>query len=240
MVSLPFLINALIIKYILNRSFFCSLKHTLLYFRITSLYFQHLLLYPNTMTMVRAKSRLTRLDWTLAAFELLVKEGVAAVSVDRLAKHLRVTRGSFYHHFSDRDELLNEVLQYWSESLTTRVRDQVINLDLDPGTTLLVLLKTIRSERAAEYDAPFRAWALHDERAAAILREVDKVRLQTIRQLFEALGFKGIELENRARLFLYYEIAAPAMFLDGSDSDQRLIERHRFLITPAGEKTTDD
>lgn len=193
-----------------------------------------MLMYPTVMTKTRAKQRLARQDWTLAAFELLVKEGVAAVTVDRLAKRLRVTRGSFYHHFSDRDELLDSVLQHWADTLTYRIRDQVIGLDLDPKTTLLVMLKAIRSERAAEYDAPIRAWALHDKRAAEVLRQVDMIRLQTIRQLFEALGFKGVELENRARLFLYYEIAAPAMFLDGSDSDRRLMERHRFLTTASG------
>lgn len=184
------------------------------------------------MPPVRAKARLNRRDWILAALELLVGDGIAAVTVDRLSKQLQVTRGSFYHHFSDRDELLDALLGHWSDTLTFQIRDQVARLKLDPATTLLVLLRTIRSEQAAALDAPFRAWALHDERAAAVMREVDGERLKFIRQQFEALGFAGIDLDNRARLFLFYEIASPATFLDRDGWEERLIERHRLLTSP--------
>lgn len=184
------------------------------------------------MGTVRRKTRLGRRDWVLAALELLVAEGVSAVTVDRLSRQLKVTRGSFYHHFSDRDELLDALLSHWSDSLTFQIRDQVARLKLDPATTLLVLLRTIRSERAAVLDAPFRAWALHDERAAAVLRQVDDARLKFVRQQFKALGFSGIDLENRARLFLFYEMASPASFVDREGWEERLIERHRLLTSP--------
>lgn len=153
------------------------------------------------------------------------------MTIDRLASSLGVTRGSFYHHFSDRDDLLDALLAHWADDLTYQVRDHVTSLKLDPETTLLVLLRTIRSKEAAKYDAPFRAWALHDDRAREVLERVDQVRFETIRAQFEQLGFDSLQAELRARLFLYYEIAAPAMFLDSSnvDPDALLHERLRFL-----------
>lgn len=190
------------------------------------------------MASVRAKTRLNRQDWILAALELLVGDGIAAVTVDRLSRQLKVTRGSFYHHFSDRDELLDALLSHWADSLTFQIREQVARLKLDPATTLMVLLRTIRSEQAAALDAPFRAWALHDERAAAVMRAVDEERLKFIRQQFAALGFEGVDLDNRARLLLFYEIASPATFLDRDGWEERLIERHRLLTSPT--RTTDD
>jgi AcrR family transcriptional regulator len=184
-------------------------------------------------TSIRPKSNLNRQDWLVTALEVLTEQGIAAVTVDRLSTTLNVTRGSFYHHFKDRAELLDSLLQHWSTHLTTRIRDQVAGLQLDPSTTLLVLLRTIRNERAALYDAPFRAWALHDERAREVVSRVDEERLAFIRSQFEGLGFEGTELESRARLFLYYEMAAPAMlFRDSSvDSEALLLERHRMLTT---------
>jgi AcrR family transcriptional regulator len=179
------------------------------------------------------RRRLNRDDWIRTSLEVLVNEGIGAVSVDRLAVELEVTRGSFYHHFKDRGALLDALLSHWSETLTHQIREQVASLQLDPATTLLALLRTIRRKRAAEYDAPFRAWALHDERAAKVLREVDRLRLEFCRAQFQAIGFEGIELESRARLFLYYETAAPAMFIDRSEeqTEALLLERHRFLVT---------
>jgi hypothetical protein len=98
---------------------------------------------------------------------------------------------------------------------------------------LIALIRIIRSNRAAEYDAPFRAWALHDPLAREVLLQVDEVRLETIKTQFEGLGFTDLDAENRARLFLYYEIAAPALFaeLSPEQEEKLLVERHRFLTS---------
>ena len=122
---------------------------------------------------IRPKSNLNRQAWIVKALEILIEQGFAAVTIDRLSTALDVTRGSFYHHFKDRADLLDSLLQHWSTELTMRIRDQVASLKLDPSTTLLVLLRTIRTQRAAVLDAPFRAWALHDERAHAVVQKVD-------------------------------------------------------------------
>jgi AcrR family transcriptional regulator len=184
-------------------------------------------------TQTQLKPRLTRQDWIDAALDLLIEEGIGAVSVDRLAHMLGITRGSFYHHFSDRADLLQALLDYWAQRWTFDVRDQIGNLGLDPSTTLLALMRAIRTNRAADFDAAFRAWALHDPMAKKVVGRVDEARLNFIRSQFEAIGFGGLEAENRARLFTHYEMAAPAMFAaPGPELDEKLIvERHRFLTT---------
>lgn len=154
------------------------------------------------------------------------------MTIEQLASQLGVTRGSFYHHFSDREELLRAMLDYWAQRWTYEIRDRLGALGLDPGTTLLVLMRTVRSE-GVEFDAPFRAWALHDPLAQAVVEQVDQVRLDFIRSQFEHLGFNGRDLENRARLCLYYEVASPAIFarLSTEESDELIFERHRLLTT---------
>jgi len=181
----------------------------------------------------KARARLTRQDWIDAAVKLLAEEGIGAVSVEGLASRLGITRGSFYHHFAGREDLLRAMLAHWAQRWTNDVRDQIASLGLDPSTTLLALMNAIRHNRAADYDAPFRAWALHDPLARSVVEQVDQTRLATISQLFEALGFGGLDAENRARLFLHYEMAAPAMFVGPSpeDDEELLKERHRFLTT---------
>ena len=179
------------------------------------------------------RPRLGRQDWIDGGIQLLALSGIGSVTIEGLASRLTITRGSFYHHFSDRQELLRAMLEYWAHEWTYSIGDQVASLGLDPGNTLLALLRTIRSTGAAELDAPVRAWALHDEVAAEVVQQVDTVRYELILAQFKALGFKELDAENRARLFLYYEIAAPAMFRrhDEDDRDSLLVERHRFLTT---------
>jgi AcrR family transcriptional regulator len=181
----------------------------------------------------RPKPRLTRQDWIDAAIQQLLEAGIGAVSVEQLAARLGITRGSFYHHFADHGDLLRAMLDYWAERWSHSIRRQIAALGLDPSTTLFALMKAIRSNRAADYDAPFRAWALHDPLARAVVQQVDEARLGFIRSQFEALGFAGLDAENRARLYLHYEMAAPAMFAEpSSEQDEELLmERHRFLTT---------
>ena len=179
------------------------------------------------------KLRLTRQDWIDAALDLLIAAGIGAVSIDRLANTLGVTRGSFYHHFSDRSDLLRDMLDYWAQRWTYDVRDQIADLGLDASTTLLALMRAIRSNKAADFDAPFRAWALHDPMAREVVSQVDEARLDFIRSQFEAIGFEGLEAENRAHLFMHYEAAAPAMFYSQTKEQDEvlLVERHRLLTS---------
>jgi hypothetical protein len=50
------------------------------------------------------KEPLNRQVWLDAAVEMLVELGIGSVSISRLAEKLNITRGSFYHHFSGRND----------------------------------------------------------------------------------------------------------------------------------------
>ena len=54
--------------------------------------------------------RLNRTDWLDAALTSLVRGGIEGVRVERLARDLGVTKGSFYWHFEDRPDLLRGLL----------------------------------------------------------------------------------------------------------------------------------
>ncbi|MCW1248114.1 TetR/AcrR family transcriptional regulator, partial [Pseudomonas sp. SAICEU22] len=47
--------------------------------------------------------KLTRNRWISAGFEALDQVGHIGVSAESLARRLNVTRGSFYHHFRNRE-----------------------------------------------------------------------------------------------------------------------------------------
>src|ERR671922_6013 len=65
-----------------------------------------------------ATSHLSRERWIAAALDALADGGMAAVAVEPLAARLGVTKGSFYWHFRDRDELLTAALQEWERTGT--------------------------------------------------------------------------------------------------------------------------
>ena len=62
--------------------------------------------------MARA-GQLTREDWIDRARKALILSGVENVKVDVMARRLKVTRGSFYWHFKNRQELLDALIDDW-------------------------------------------------------------------------------------------------------------------------------
>jgi len=186
---------------------------------------------PTATTDRRARGRLNRNDWLNQAWEAFVSGGISAVSVNDLARQLNVTRGSFYHHFADRHDLLLELLRYWERNWTLKVREDVRALDLDPSETLLALSRIIRQRGASRYDVRVRAWALEDPDVREIVRHVDEERLEFIRSQFDALGFDQLEAESRARQFLFYEMAEPAVLAEQSPEleEKLLLARHALL-----------
>src|SRR5689334_11922394 len=59
------------------------------------------------------KTSLTAEDWADAALDALATGGLEAVAVEALARRLKVTKGSFYWHFGNRDELIKAALEAW-------------------------------------------------------------------------------------------------------------------------------
>src|SRR5215475_9389836 len=52
-------------------------------------------------------------DWIRIGFSQLAREGIESVRIEVLARELGVSKGSFYWHFRDRDELLMQMLEQW-------------------------------------------------------------------------------------------------------------------------------
>lgn len=62
-------------------------------------------------------SRLGREDWIAAAWEALSEGSADTIKVDRLARRIGVSRGSFYWHFRNREDLIDAVVEYWLKRL---------------------------------------------------------------------------------------------------------------------------
>ncbi len=72
--------------------------------------------------------RLDREAWTRAAIEAFERSGPAGVAIVPLARHLGVTRGSFYWHFKSRDELLAAALELWEREHSDAILDALEEL----------------------------------------------------------------------------------------------------------------
>jgi AcrR family transcriptional regulator len=152
-------------------------------------------------------------SWTEAAFTILARNGVEAVRIERLAKMLGVTKGSFYWHFKDRPSLLDEMLRSWRQRATLGVIERVERSPVPPAQRLKHLLKLLRnsprSARGADIEAAIRLWGRSDPRVASVVQEIDRLRLSHIKTLVEAAHEGRLDATARAAL-IYAHILAQA------------------------------
>jgi AcrR family transcriptional regulator len=177
------------------------------------------------------RSALTREAWTDAATEVLVDQGIDHVRVDVLAKQLGVTRGSFYWHFRDREELLRSVLQAWRERATEQLTHRLEQAREDPRDQLSdVLSLPFRGRaavRGARIELAIRAWARRDETARHAVDEADAQRIGYIAQIFSSLGYPIAEARQRAFIAYAHVVAESVMPNQGGSASRA--ERTRLF-----------
>ncbi|KAM3112732.1 TetR/AcrR family transcriptional regulator [Phormidesmis sp. 146-33] len=144
-------------------------------------------------------SKLGRQDWLTIGIQTLIEKGIEAVRVDPLAKLLNVTRGSFYWHFKNRDDLLEEILHEWEARNTKSIIEQIDGLNSSPNAKLLSLLE-VAAEDNNFLEKAVRVWSFNDVKAAAAIARVDKQRLDYLQNLFLQLGFSEIDSKVRAQI----------------------------------------
>lgn len=176
----------------------------------------------------KPRTQLDREAWVNAAIEVLAEEGIAGLRVEVLAKRLKVTKGSFYWHFQDRRDLLISILGLWKEG---RIRDIIKQTTAVPGKELAQIYHVIdvysanRSRRGMMIELAVRDWARRDADAAAIVAEVDDVRLRCARDLFLACGVHMEEASSRCMLLYAYVFGVSLMSYEKFDSDVARLKR---------------
>lgn len=140
-------------------------------------------------------SRLTKDDWTRAALDALSAGGLTAVAVEPLAARLNATKGSFYWHFRNRDELVMATLDLWRHTSTT----SVIALLESSGAPARTRIRQLFLQAFAPHThnaANLALLAAADHPLVApVIVEVTRQRLDYLTDLFRDLGHP----EDRAR-----------------------------------------
>ncbi|MDO8419803.1 MAG: TetR/AcrR family transcriptional regulator [Rubrivivax sp.] len=187
-----------------------------------------------------ARTSLTPETWIEAATAVLVDEGIDHVRVDVLAGQLGVTRGSFYWHFRDREDLLRRVLQAWSERATELLTRRLESASDGPREQLRDVMslpfRGRAAARAARIELAIRAWARRDDMARQAVDAADASRIAYHTQVFAALGFAGEEAACRAFLLYSYEVAESLLNRQGSAAQKQARSAfvERLVLQPIG------
>jgi AcrR family transcriptional regulator len=137
-----------------------------------------------------ARDQLTPDDWTEAALAAIADQGVGNVSVERLARELATTKGSFYWHFKDRPALIAAALEHWEYLYTDQIIEQLSAVK-DPRRRFRQLLESsFHAHPGVLVDANLLADA-DDPLVGDALARVARKRLAFVDQIFAELDAPG-------------------------------------------------
>jgi AcrR family transcriptional regulator len=142
---------------------------------------------------------LSREQWAAEALAALARGGPGAVAVEPLAKRLGATKGSFYWHFSDRNQLLAAALELWERRDTDDVIARLETIQ-DPTQRLIALSDTAFAKANAVDVHAALLGALGDDQIAAAVRRVTDRRIAFTTQAFRQLGLTEAEARLEAHL----------------------------------------
>ncbi|MGZ3143159.1 TetR/AcrR family transcriptional regulator [Lentzea chajnantorensis] len=141
--------------------------------------------------------RRTRDDWTEKALRALAEGGLGAVAIEPLAAREGATKGSVYHHFKSRKELLRATVERWEREHTEKVIE-LVEAELTPEARLRTLFATVLDRtHKGSVEMALQAGA-DDEVIAPVLRRVTEKRIAYLAVLFEQLGFAREQARKRA------------------------------------------
>jgi len=174
------------------------------------------------MKSVPAKPRaqLDRSGWIDGAIEALADEGLSGMRVEALAKRFGVTKGSFYWHFKDRQDLFDAMLQTWKDG---RIRDIDKQRAMPAGNEseqlqqIIEIYSANRNRKGISIELAVRDWARRDPQASAVVEEVDTYRLESACKLFVATGLSDSEAKSRSLLLYAYVFGQSLMAYDRFD-----------------------
>ncbi|SIO72036.1 transcriptional regulator, TetR family [Burkholderia sp. GAS332] len=178
---------------------------------------------PREMIGEKATKRMTKAArpvvdrevWLDAARSILIEQGVDAVKVEPLASMLEISRSSFYWHFKNRQDLLDALIEYWTE-----VNDRVLRSLVEPHESnpkgreelaklrLRQLMMLFIDERqfSSEFDMAMREWARKDAAVAKEVARIDRQRIAHLQKIFQAMGHSKPDSLIRAKILYFHQL----------------------------------
>lgn len=183
--------------------------------------------------------RLTREDWLETGLHLLGDEGEKALTIERLCQTANRTKGSFYHHFKNRDEFIIALLDFWQSAYTNHIISTIDQLDdLHERRRKLDHLAASLDSRV---ERAIRNWSGNDERVQQALQHVDERRIRYLAQLIGELGQSDEEVAFELAIVEYAAFVGLQHLFPNTDSAwvERITHRLTQMTTLYNDRVQD-
>ena len=141
-----------------------------------------------------SKEKETKTIWLEEGLKFLATKGPSALSIESLTLATGKTKGSFYHHFSSRDNYIEALLDYHEKNIIDEVLERTYEVG-DPSARLKKLTK-LAFQISGELELAIRAWALYDPSVRTFQDRLDLRRLAYLKAMYIDSGIAPDKAET--------------------------------------------
>ncbi|AJW65117.1 TetR family regulatory protein [Elizabethkingia miricola] len=142
--------------------------------------------------------KIEKTDWFDEGMKVLEAEGFQRITIDNLCKSLKVTKGSFYHHFKNTEGYIDALMQYWQNKNTLEFiknTEKVIDI-----TERFITLNDFAGSSSHKAEQVIRGWSFSNKIVKQYVKQVDNIRMKYLIDLHIQKGMKAKIAQNYAIL----------------------------------------
>lgn len=143
-------------------------------------------------------ARLSKQDWLNEGFKILAEFAQNKLRILYLCERLKVTRGSFYHHFKSIDVYIAELMKAWEKENTLEFIRASSKGGNPEERMALLNEKVVAADQSIE--AAIRSWSFYNPLVKQHLEQVDQIRLTYLEGIFLEMGFDTQKALAKAKL----------------------------------------
>ena len=161
--------------------------------------------------------RLNKEKWLKTGLDILNKTSYTDIKIEYLCKRLKVTKGSFYHHFKNINDYYSKLFEYLFNKDRIDL-DQFIE-DIETPKERLNYINRQIIKNISKEKVSIRAWGSHNKAVKQQLDKGDVIRIEYFTKLYLDIGLDPKKASIIAKLNIALLVGICQLFYNGSKSE---------------------
>lgn len=161
--------------------------------------------------------RLNKEKWLQTGLDILNKTSYTDIKIEYLCKRLKVTKGSFYHHFKNINDYYSKLFEYLFSKERINPDQFIKDIPTPKGRLNYInqhIIKNISKEKVS-----VRAWGSHNKEVKQQLDKADVMRIEYLTKIYLDIGHDPKKASIMAKLNFALLVGIYQLFYNKSKSD---------------------
>lgn len=145
-------------------------------------------------------------DWIKLGYQFFAIKGIDGLVVEQIASKLKCNKSSFYWHFKNKANFVDEIIDYWVRTETHAIIN-LVDAQKNPKKKYAAFLEIcFQHDPYLDFIFFLKRYAVKSKRHQRLIDEIDERRLEYTAGLFQGLGYSKTNSRVMASVFYKYLI----------------------------------